>query len=545
VKLTFLGAARTVTGSCILLEAAGKVILVDCGMFQGRAKEEVMNGQPLPVSPSEIDYVLLTHAHIDHSGRIPWLYVNGFRGEVIAQKAAAELCGLLLPDSGFIQEIETEWKNRKRMRAGREPVEPLYTHRQAQESLKLFRSVSYDEMISLTDNIRVRYRNSGHMLGSAFIEMWVRENREETKIVFTGDIGNTDMPILKDPAPIEEADYVVMEATYGDRLHNDRKNKAGKFLDIVLETLDKGGNVVIPSFAVGRTQEIIYEINKTLTLPYEKIIRLMNTPVYIDSPLAISATEVYRNNLDCYDEEAKWYIENGDNPLDFPNLHFTRTADESRALNQVTGGCIIISASGMCEAGRIKHHLKHNLWRENSTILFVGYQAEGTLGRKLLDGAKKVTIFGEEISVNARIEAIDGYSGHADYEGLLVWLKNFRKMPKGIFLVHGEENALSSFAEMVTGEFGIEPVIPSREESFIIEPGRKASRSTERETAGSFRYLPVISLLEDVKEGIADMAAMLMDEMIKGVDDRRLEDITRKLKILQKDMVSVLETDKK
>jgi len=544
VKLTFLGAARTVTGSCSMLEVGNTRILVDCGMFQGRAKEEAMNEQPLPVSPSEIDYVLLTHAHIDHSGRIPWLYVNGFKGEVIAQKAAADLCSLLLPDSGYIQEFEAEWKNRKRMRAGRKPVEPLYTHSQAQESLKLFRTVAYDEIIQLTDDIRVRFKNSGHMLGSAFIEVWICENGKETKIVFTGDIGNTDMPILKDPEPIEEADYVVMESTYGDRLHNDKRNKAEKFLDIVLDTLDRGGNVVIPSFAVGRTQEIIYEINKNLTLPAEKVIRLLNAPVYIDSPLAISATEVYRKNLDCYDEEAKWYIENGDNPLDFPNLHFSRTADESRAINRINGGCIIISASGMCEAGRIKHHLKHNLWREKSTILFVGYQAEGTLGRRLLNGAKKVNIFGEEISVNARIETIDGYSGHADCLGLINWLKNFRRMPKGVFLVHGEESALNSLSDRIKDEFNIEPIIPSREESFIIEAQREVSRSFEREVTGRFRYLPVISLLEDVKEGISDMAAMLMDEMIEGVDDRRLEEITRKLKLLQKDMISVLDADK-
>ncbi|NLX77221.1 MAG: MBL fold metallo-hydrolase [Clostridiaceae bacterium] len=545
MKLTFLGAARTVTGSCFLLETGNTKILIDCGMFQGRAKEEAMNEQPLPVSPAEIDYVLLTHAHIDHSGRIPWLYVNGFEGEVIAQKAAVELCSLLLPDSGYIQEFETEWKNRKRMRAGLKPVVPLYTAAQAEESLELFKKVSYDEIIQLTDDIRVRFKNSGHMLGSAFVEMWIRENGKEEKIVFTGDIGNTDMPILKDPEPIEEADYVVMESTYGDRLHSEKENKAEKFLEIVLDTLDRGGNVVIPSFAVGRTQEIIYEINKTLTLPAEKVVRLLNTPVYIDSPLAISATEVYRRNLDCYDEEARWYIENGDNPLDFPNLHFSRTADESRAINQITGGCIIISASGMCEAGRIKHHLKHNLWREKSTILFVGYQAEGTLGRRLLDGAKKVNIFGEEISVNARIESIDGYSGHADYVGLINWLKNFRKMPKGIFLVHGEEKALFSLSDRIQEEFDIEPIIPLRDESFVIEANQEISRSFERETTGRFRYLPVISLLEDVKEGIGDMAAMLMEEMIQGVDDRRLEDITRKLKLLQKDMVSVLSADKK
>lgn len=544
MKLTFLGAARTVTGSCSMLEVGNTKILVDCGMFQGRAKEEAMNEQPLPVSPSEIDYVLLTHAHIDHSGRVPWLYVNGFKGEVIAQKAAVDLCGLLLPDSGHIQEFETEWKNRKRMRAGRKPVEPLYTHLQAQECLRLFRSVAYDEMIQLTDDIRVRFKNSGHMLGSALIEVWVRESGKETKIVFTGDIGNRDIPILKDPESIEEADYVVMESTYGDRLHNDKKNKAEKFLEIVLDTLDRGGNVIIPSFAVGRTQEIIYEINKTLTLPAEKVMRLLNTPVYIDSPLAINATEVYRKNLDCYDEEAKWYIENGDNPLDFPNLHFSRTADESRNLNKITGGCIIISASGMCEAGRIKHHLKHNLWRGKSTILFVGYQAEGTLGRRLVNGAKKVNIFGEEISVNARIETIDGYSGHADYLGLLSWLKNFRKKPKGIFLVHGEESALNSLSDKIKNEFNIEPIIPSKEESFVIEAQREVSRDFTAEVSGRFRYLPLISMLEDVKEAIGDMAELLMDEIIEGVSDRRLDEIHRKLRILQKDMVSILETDK-
>ena len=337
MKLTFLGAAKTVTGSCFLLEVGKTKILVDCGMFQGRSQEEAMNEQPLPVTPSEIDYVLLTHAHIDHSGRIPWLYVNGFKGEVLATKAAIDLCGLLLPDSGYIQEFEVEWKNRKRKRAGRKPLEPLYTQLQAQECMKIFKTVAYDETLQLENNITVRYRNSGHMLGSAFIEVWIREDKKETKLVFTGDMGNRDIPILKDPVYIQEADYLIMESTYGDRLHQDKMNKAERFLDIVLETLDRGGNVIIPSFAVGRTQEIIYEINKTLTFPPEKVKKLMNAPVYLDSPLAINATEVYRNNLECYDEEARWYVENGDNPLDFPNLHFTRTADESKAINRITG----------------------------------------------------------------------------------------------------------------------------------------------------------------------------------------------------------------
>jgi metallo-beta-lactamase family protein len=512
MKLTFLGAARTVTGSCQLLETGNTKILVDCGLFQGKAKEEAMNEQQLPVNPADIDYVLLTHAHIDHSGRIPWLYVNGFKGEVIAVKACVDLCSLLLPDSGHIQEFEAEWKNRKRMRAGREPEKPLYTLLDAQESLKLFRSIQYDEMIQLTPGIRVCYRNSGHMLGSAFVEVWVRENGKETKFVFTGDMGNTGIPILKDPVAIKEADYLVMESTYGDRLHTDNETKAGKFLDIVLETLENGGNVVIPSFAVGRTQEIIYEINKNLAQYGDRVQKLMDVPVYIDSPLAINATEVYRKNLDCYDEEARGYIEQGDHPLDFPNLHFTRTADESRALNTIKEGCIIISASGMCEAGRIKHHLKHNLWRKECTILFVGYQAEGTLGRRLLDGAKSVHIFGEEISVNARIEMIDGFSGHADYLGLLNWMGNFEHIPKRVFLVHGEEKALYALSDRIQDEYDIEPIIPSREESFVITAEREVSRGFD----------------------------MLFEEMKDGVDDSRINEMGQKLRILQRDMVDLL-----
>lgn len=541
MKLTFLGAARTVTGSCHMIETGNTRILVDCGMFQGQAKEEAMNEQPLPVKPADIDYVLLTHAHIDHSGRIPWLYVNGFKGEVIATDACVDLCRLLLPDSGHIQEFEAEWKNRKRMRAGRKPEQPLYTMLDAQESMRLFRSVKYDQTIQLTPSIRVCYRNSGHMLGSAFIEVWVRENGKETKLVFTGDMGNTDIPILKDPEMISEADYLIMESTYGDRLHADKTNKAEKFMDIVLETLDKGGNVVIPSFAVGRTQEIIYELNKNRTQFGDKVNKLMHAPVYIDSPLAISATEVYRKHLDCYDDEARGYIENGDNPLDFDNLHFTRTADESKALNDIKGGCIIISASGMCEAGRIKHHLKHNLWREECTILFVGYQAEGTLGRRLLDGEKDVHIFGEEISVNARIEMIDGYSGHADYLGILDWMKNFGDLPKRVFLVHGGEDSLYALSDRIKNQFDMDPIIPSREESFVLTAEREESRGFEQTAEHHFRYLELVSILEDIKEGIQDVSELLLEEMKSGVDDRRIDAVGRKLRILQRDMADLLE----
>ncbi len=541
MKLTFLGAARTVTGSCHMIETRNSRILVDCGMFQGRSKEEAMNEQLLPVKPSQIDYVLLTHAHIDHSGRIPWLYVNEFKGEVIAVKAAIDLCRLLLPDSGHIQEFEAEWKNRKRMRAGREPVKPLYTLLQAQESLRLFRGVEYEEMVQLTQDIRVRYRNSGHMLGAAFIEIWVQENGKEVKLVFTGDIGKKNIPIIKDPVYIDEADYLVMESTYGDRLHNKNLSQTEIFLDIALETLRKDGNVIIPSFAVGRTQEIIYDINKNLSQFGDKYKELLKYPVFIDSPLAINATEVYRQNLDLYDEEARKYIENGDNPLDFPNLHFSRTAEESRALNEIKGGCIIISASGMCEAGRIKHHLKHNLWREECTILFVGYQAEGTLGRELLDGAGKAYIFGEEISVNARIEMIDGYSGHADYLELLEWMGKLQAIPKRVFLVHGEEGAINAFSERIRDKFGIEPIIPSREESFVISAEREVSRAFEEKADFRFRYLTVVNILEDIKEGLIDVYDLLIDELKAGVEDSRIDVLRKKLRILQHDMVDLLE----
>ncbi|MBP7177109.1 MAG: MBL fold metallo-hydrolase [Thermoclostridium sp.] len=541
MKLTFLGAARTVTGSCHMIETGNTRILVDCGLFQGQAKEDAMNEQPLPVKPADIDYVLLSHAHIDHSGRIPWLYVNGFKGEVIATKASVDLCRLLLPDSGHIQEFEAEWKNRKRMRAGRKPEEPLYTMLDGQECLRLFRSIEYDQMIQLTPNIRVCFINSGHMLGSAFIEIWVRENGKETKLVFTGDMGNTDIPILKDPEIISEADYLIMESTYGDRLHADKASKAEKFMDIILETLQNGGNVVIPSFAVGRTQEIIYELNKNRTLYGDRVNKLMHVPVYIDSPLAINATEVYRKNLDCYDDEARGYIENGENPLDFDNLHFTRSAEESKTLNDIKGGCIIISASGMCEAGRIKHHLKHNLWREECTILFVGYQAEGTLGRKLLEGEKNVHIFGEEISVNARIETIDGYSGHADYLGLLNWMRNFGELPKRVFLVHGGEEALYALSDRIKTQFDIDPIIPSREEAFVLTADHEESRGIEQTAEHNFRYLELVSILEDIKEGIQDVSALLFEEMKSGVDDRRIDVVGRKLRILQRDMVDLLE----
>lgn len=443
MNITFLGAAKTVTGSNFLLEGAGKKIIVDCGLYQGKAKEERENYADFAYNVNEIDYMLLTHAHIDHSGRIPKLYVDGYRGPIYATKATCDLCSIMLPDSGHIQEMENVWQNKKRARVGKPSLPPLYTAQDAIDCLKIFKPVSYDQIIELDENISVRFNDAGHMLGSSIIEVWVKENGETKKIVFSGDLGNNDIPLLDSPTMIETADYLVMESTYGGRLHNRNDDKAEMFLNIVTETLDKGGNVIVPSFAVGRTQEILYELNKlkeqrTDEEFIKKYETLMKAPVYVDSPLAISATEVFKQNMDLFEEDVREEIRKGDNPLEFPGLKFTQTAEESKALNDDPHPHIIISASGMCEVGRIKHHLKHNLWNPNNTILFVGYQAPGTLGAKIVAGEKKVKIFGEEIAVNARIEYIEGYSGHADQEWLLNFVYSFITKPKHIFLVHGE-----------------------------------------------------------------------------------------------------------
>ena len=492
MKITFLGAAKTVTGSNFLVEAAGKKFLVDCGMYQGKATEEKENEAPFLFDVSEIDFMLLTHAHIDHSGRIPKLYNDGYRNPIIATKATCDLCTIMLPDSGHIQEMEIEWRNKKRKREGKPELPPLYTAEDATKCLELFKRVKYDEIVEIDENIKVRFNDAGHMLGSSIIEVWATENDKTEKAVFTGDLGNNDIPLLASPTMIESADYLIMESTYGSRLHMRNDDKAELFLNIVSETLDKGGTVVIPSFAVGRTQEIVYELNKLKeNRDDEEFIKkyktLMSVPVFVDSPLAISATEIFRENTDLFDDEVKEEMEKGDNPLEFPGLQFTRTADESKALNESNQSSIIISASGMCEVGRIKHHLKHNLWNPNSTILFVGYQAPGTLGSKLVNGEKKVKVFGEEITVNARIEYIEGYSGHADQEWLLNFVYSFIKKPKHIFLVHGEEDAQEVLKEKLLETTGIPVTIPDYGETYELNDEITMTNKIELTT----RYKPL------------------------------------------------------
>ena len=547
MKITFLGATRTVTGSNFLVEGSGKRFLVDCGMWQGKAEQEMENSQEFEFNPLEIDFMLLTHAHIDHSGRIPKLYKEGFRNKVYAHKATCDLCTLMLPDSGHIQETEIEWKNKKRKRKGEEPIEPIYTAEDAVRCLEIFEPVQYDQIIEITPEIHVRFNDAGHMLGSSIIEVWVKEGEKVTKTVFTGDIGNNDIPLLSPPTMIEDTDFLVMESTYGSRLHMRNDEKAQIFLDVVSETLDNGGTVVVPSFAVGRTQEILYEINK-LKDEYgddeefrRKYKTIMKAPVYVDSPLAISATEVFRENTEIFDEETKEEIMRGDNPLEFPGLKFTKTADESKALNEDQTPSIIISASGMCEVGRIKHHLKHNLWNPKSTILFVGYQAPGTLGYSIVNGAKTVKIFGEEIAVNARIEYIEGYSGHADQELLMNCIYSYIKKPKHIFLVHGEPESQDILADKIEEETKIGVTIPEFGETYELNDEIVMTHKIERRVNKTIKS-EILQRLGKLKEELKDMEVYvhqdLQDESLRDEDIFR---INEKIKDLEKQILNVIE----
>jgi len=548
MKITFLGASEGVTGSNFLVEAAGKKFLVDCGLFQGNAKEEDKNYDEFAFNVNEIDFMLLTHAHIDHSGRIPKLYVDGYRGPVYATKATCDLCKIMLPDSGHIQEMEVEWRNRKRKREGKLGFPPLYTAEDAENCLELFRPVNYSELVDVDENITVRYNDAGHMLGSAIIEVWVKEGDKEEKIVFTGDLGNNDIPLLASPTMIESADYLVMESTYGNRLHMRNDDKAEMFLNIIYDTIRNGGNVIIPSFAVGRTQEILYELNKIKDCTKDesfinKYKLLMETPVYVDSPLAISATEIFKQNDDLFDDDVKAEIEGGDNPLEFDGLKFTRTAEESRALNELEEPSIIISASGMCDVGRIKHHLKHNLWNSKNTILFVGYQAAGTLGRRIVEGEKKVKIFGEEIAVNARIEYIEGFSGHADQEWLMNFVYSFIHKPKHIILVHGERDAQQELKGLIQEKTGIPVSIPKYGEIYNVSDEKVyAEGRLELESVKRVQKVEIISKVKMLREEMRDMEDILKSEILTDdTKDDEINSITLKLKEIEKIIVSIIE----
>ena len=455
IKLQFIGGIRSVTGSSYLIKTDTAKILIDCGMFQGIYDGERRNYLPFPFNPPDIDAVLLTHSHIDHSGLIPKLVKEGYRGKVLATKATVDLCGIMLLDSAHIQERDADWETRKRLRSGKGPVQPLYNIAEAAESLSHIQGVDCDVMLEVAPNIEVRFRDAGHILGSTIIELWVREKGRKIKIVFSGDLGHRGIPIVKDPTYIDEANYLLIESTYGNRQHKGMKETIDEFAEAIRETLSRGGNVIIPSFAVGRTQDILYILNQ---LSREG--RLNHLNVFIDSPLATNATKIFLKHPECFDKETLELISKGQFPKGAPTLKFTETPEESMAINRIKSGAIIIAASGMCEAGRIRHHLKHNLWREECSIIFVGFQAQGTLGRQIVDGAKSIKLFGEEIAVRARIYTIGGLSAHADRQELMGWLNKFKTRPKKIFVVHGEEETSLEFAKAVHEKFLVDTYVP-------------------------------------------------------------------------------------
>lgn len=540
MKIQFCGASTGVTGSCHLITTENHKVLLDCGQFQGGKAQEALNYEDFPFDPAEIDYVILSHAHIDHCGRIPLLIKRGFKGAIYCTDATADLLDVMLKDSGYIHEKEAEWKNKKNERAGRPKVEPLYTFNDAVDSLTYVKPVLYDQLIELNEEMKIVFNDAGHILGSAITELWVTENDNVSKIVFSGDLGVMERPILRNPTIIKKADYVIMETTYGNRVHPENSMNVKALMDIIRDTAAKGGTTVIPSFAVGRTQELIYELNRVYETDNEYRQAFENIMVYVDSPMATTATEVFKRNAQVFDNETKEYIAKGDNPLDFKNLRFTRTSQESIWLNTNPDPKVIISASGMCDAGRIRHHLKHNLWNRKSSIVFVGYQAEGTLGRMILDGAKEVTLFGEKVQVNAKIYNLEGFSGHADKNGLLAWLKGFQKEPKHIFLVHGEPEAKEAFAETVEKELGCHPIVVKGNSEYVLEKDEMVSmdqameEEVDEEMLGSLR-----TNLFDIHRRIEDILYNTKLAVGEDMSPKELTEINNMVLELEKSTINL------
>ena len=537
MKITFLGAAHEVTGSCTLIEAGDKKGLVDCGLEQGK---DLFVNEELPIPASRLDFVLLTHAHIDHSGKLPLLYKQGFRGPIYASAATCSLCDIMLRDCANIQMSDAEWKNRKAERSGAAMIEPLYDMDDALGAIGLLRPCDYGKIIQVNDCVSLRMTDVGHLLGSAAIEVWLAEGGDRRKITFSGDIGNLDQPILRDPQFVHDTEYLVIESTYGDRLHGEeRVDYVSELARRIQDTLDRGGNMVIPSFAVGRTQEMLYFIREIKERGLVK--GHGDFPVFVDSPLAIEATSIF---LQCdtqfLDEDMQALIRSGVNPIVFPGLELAVSEEESKSINNNKTPKVILSASGMCDAGRVRHHLKHNLWRPESTVLFVGYQAVGTLGRILVDGAKSVKLFGEEIEVRARIDTLPGVSGHGDKNGLIRWLKGFEEKPKLVFVNHGDPAAAESFTACLNQELGYKAFAPYSGTAFDLRKGefiritkgvpvekrsaaqlRKVSPAFTRLIAAAERLLSAAKKLEGhankVLAGHADRIEKLAERIEKDI----------------------------
>lgn len=540
MKIKFCGATTSVTGSCHLITTDKHKVLLDCGQFQGGKLMEAMNREPFPFEAEEVETVILSHAHIDHCGRLPLLVKRGFKGAIYCTDATADLLDVMLKDSAFIHEKDAEMQSRKNLRSGKPIVEPLYTMKDAEATLKLVKPILYNKLVEINPEMEICFNDAGHILGSAIIELWATEGENTSKIVFSGDLGVIDRPILRDPTKIKKADYVIMETTYGNRLHPANSTSIDELINITLETVKRGGSVVIPSFAVGRTQELIYQFNMFYEQHPEYQAELEKVNVYIDSPMATTTTEVFKKNAQVFDAETKNYILSGDHPLDFKNLKFTRNTADSQMLNMDKSPKVIISASGMCEAGRIRHHLKHTLWDERNSIVFVGYQAEGTLGKQLIQGATEIKLFGETVVVNAQIHNLEGFSGHADQKGLLDWISGFAVEPKQIFLVHGELDSKQDFAEIVKNQFGYSPVVITENSEFELETGKLLSK--EEVICDSMDEEDIVELkdrITSIKTELDNILTSTQDAMEQKISLEKLNSINSIILELEKASVNL------
>ncbi|MEA3223445.1 MAG: MBL fold metallo-hydrolase [Thermodesulfobacteriota bacterium] len=533
VKITCLGAAGTVTGSNFLVEnTLGKGVLVDCGLFQGGKQMEQRNWRAWDFDPSRISTLFLTHAHIDHSGRIPMLVKDGFTGRIITSPPTAQLCEIMLLDSAHVQEMDAKWQTRKNKRRAYKEIMPLYTIEDAEKSLKHLYPVERDQIIRVEEGIRARLRNAGHILGSSILELWVRDGKDEIKIVFSGDIGKANQMILKDPYEVFDADYLFVESTYGNRLHKTYEDSKKELLEAISYAVSNNEKVIIPAFAVERTQEIIYLLGE-----FYRGGDLPDIPIYLDSPLAIKATEIFKRNRKYYDEEAMAIVNKGFDPFSMPNLHYTPSTKESIAINERPGSAIIIAGSGMCTAGRIKHHLKHNLWREGASIVIVGFQAQGTTGRKMIEGQKSVKIFREDVAVKAKVFTIGGFSAHADQRDLLEWVGNFAESRPGVFVIHGEVKASEELARVIHKQFGLQTHVPGWRETLFLKPREIPFEAKAAE-------IEAIDFSKDMLSAYADVEheLIMLKRRIDSVENREKiseEDVER-LKNIQEDLQIIL-----
>ena len=532
IQVTCLGAAETVTGSNFLIESSrGKKVLVDCGLFQGGRRMESRNWEDWSFDPKDMDTLFLTHAHIDHSGRIPKLVKDGFRGRIITSPPTAELCEIMLLDSAHIQEMDAEWQTRKNKRQAKRAVEPLYTMGDAEESVKRLYPVERDEIVEIERGLKARLRNAGHILGSSILELWVEENQKSTKIVFSGDLGREDQLIVRDPHEIFDADYLFLESTYGNRLHRSFEDSKEEMLEAIRHSEAHDEKIIIPAFAVERTQEILYILGE-----FHRDGLLPDIPVYLDSPLAIKATEIFRKNKKYYDKEAMAIVDEGYDPFDMPNLKFTESTKESIAINEKPGCAIVIAGSGMCTAGRIKHHLKHNLWREGASLIIVGFQAKGTTGRRIVDGEKHVKIFREKVAVKAKVYTIGGFSAHADQKDLLEWVSHFESSPR-IFVVHGEASASETLANKIQERFDLIAHVPKWKERLILKPKELSFEKPEKPAPTPDVQTMMLNTIVDLEN---ELKRIKKQAKSREAGERMVEDDVDRLEYIREELETIL-----